>query len=233
MSTGMAIAFDRDEVSPLLAALGDDIRANNLSMVMGRGVGNLTRQWLFDLNNERHRHGRVPYYQQAARSVTVNKTDFGAAISATQTGIRLRRFGSGGLPGGVVKPRPGKKYLTLPDEDQPEAHGLRAREFNDLKFSIVMDKNGALRPALVRRASTAIRFVRRKQKDGSIKTTVKAKELRDGEVMFWLVRQTRHRPDPSILPPGPMVTETAVQAALRRVAEIRAERAAKATPDNP
>ncbi|MDR1284224.1 MAG: hypothetical protein LBK99_25910 [Opitutaceae bacterium] len=230
MSTGMAIVFERDEVSPLLAALGDDIRGQHLSMVMGRAVGQLTRDWLFDLNNERHKHGRVPYYQQAARSVTVNKTDWGAAVSVTQTGIRLRRFGSGGLPGGVVKPRPGKTYLTLPNEDYPAGYGLRAREFNDLRFSIVLDKNGALRPALVRRASTAIKFVRRKQKDGSIKTTVKATELRDGEVVYWLVRQTRHRPDPAILPPGPMVTETAVQAALRRVAEIRAARSAR-TPE--
>lgn len=210
--SGLSVNITRDDFTPLLDRLGSEAKLGGLSLVMGRAAGNLVKDWLYDLNAERHRYGRN-YYAQAADSVTVKNLNGAVIISVTQIGFRLRRFG------GTVRPK--KKYLTIPDQDAPEAHGRRAREFNDLDFDIVLDQNGRLRPALVRRASTALKFTRRRRKDGTVSVTVKPGEIREPKVMYWLVRQTTHRADPLVLPPNGLLVGTAVQAGLRRLERLK------------
>lgn len=202
--SGVTISIN--EVSPLLARVKSAAQAQGLALIGARAAGQLVREHLFGLDGQRHEYGRH-YYAQAARSVTTGIAPQGAAISVTQIGFRLRLFG------GVVTPK-NVKYLTIPAT--PEAYAHRAREFNDLDFSIV-EREGRLVPALVRRLSTPIRFLRRKQADGSIKTSVKAGAVRGGEVMFWLVKQTTHAADPSVLPYNEQMTSAAVGAITTRL----------------
>ncbi len=216
MSSGTTVLITRDDFTPLLARLETAAQAQGLSLVMGRAVGVLVKGWLVDLNEERHKYGRN-YYLQASRSVTVNAVPQGAAVSVTQTGLRQR------LLGGLIVPKNGHKYLTEPA--CPEAYGMRAREFHDLDFAIVLDENGALRPALVRRVSQAISFVRRKRGGGTVKTSVKPGDLRGGEVMFWLIKQANQKADPTVLPPGPLLLATALEAGRRRLDRLDARSA--------
>jgi hypothetical protein len=53
-----------------------------------------------------------------------------------------------------------------------------------------------------------------------VKTTFKPGEIRGGEVMFWLVRHVDQKPDPSVLPAGPLMQATAIEAMNRRIARI-------------
>jgi hypothetical protein len=208
----LSVNITRDDFTPLLQRVKNEAAFGGLSLVMGRAAGKLVKDWLYDLNGERHRYGRN-YYAQAADSVTVNNINGAVIISVTQIGFRLRRFG------GRVLPK--KKYLTIPDENAPEAFGRRAGEFSDLDFQIVLDANGHLRPALVRRASTALKFTRRRRKDGTVSVNVRPGELREGKVMYWLVRQTTHLADASVLPPDGLIVGTAVQAGLRRIERLK------------
>jgi hypothetical protein len=213
--SGTAVIIERDDLSPLLVRLNGAAVSAGLRLVMGRAAGNLVKGHLYDLDAERHKYGRH-YYRQAADSLTVRDLPEGVALSITQIGFRLRLLGAGGVR---IYPRNGRKYLTIPAA--PEAYGMRAREFHDLRFSIVLDENGALRPALVRAASTAISYTRRKRKDGTVRVKIKVGELREEKVMFWLVRSVSPKADPSVLPANRLIIATAVQAGLRRIERLQ------------
>lgn len=207
--SGVTIVLD--EVTPLMERIRDESARAGLTLVMLRAVAVLTKDHLYDLNSERHKYGRN-YYAKAADSVNSRLVPQGGAISITHVGFRQRRFG------GPIKPKKPGGYLTIPAA--PEAYGKRASDFNDLDFGIALDGNGNLRKALVRRASTAIKFIRRKRRDGSIKTTVKATEVRGGEAIFWLSRGVNQNPDPTVLPPEPLLVATAVEAGRRRLIRL-------------
>lgn len=213
----MSTTIILDEVTPLIQRLRDDTARAGLTLVMLRAVANVTRDHLFKLNTERHKYGRN-YYAQAARSVNSRLVPRGGAISITQVGIRQRRFG------GPIRPKKPGGFLTIPEA--PEAYGKRASEFPDLEIGMALDGNGNLRRALVRRASTAIKFIRRKQRDGSIKTSVKALDVRGGEAIFWLSRGVNQRPDPSVLPPDALLVATAIETGRRRL--MRGQRGSSA-----
>lgn len=209
--TGISIQITRDTATPLMDRIKSEATQAGLSLVMGRAVGNLWRDWLYDLNAERHKHGRN-YYAQAADSVTVTATPDGVKITASQIGFRQRRYG------GEIRPKGGRKYLTIPAT--PEAYGRRAGEFGDLDFAFVMDENGAIRPALVRRASTLLKYSRRKRKDGSVSINVRAGEEIERKVYYWLVKKVTQQPDPSVLPPDSLIVAYAREAAVRRIARL-------------
>lgn len=203
-----------DELSPLLARLSTEASINGLSMVIGRAASNEVREHFFALNSARHRFGRN-YYAGAARGTSFAVTPEGPRISTNQVGIRQRRFG------GPIRPSAGKQFLTIPAT--PEAVGKRAGEFSDLDVARVLDpESGRLRWALVRRASTAISFAKRKAKDGSVRLSVKSSGLNQGgQVMFWLVRKVEQRADPSVLPTPARLQEIVLGAALTRVNRLK------------
>jgi hypothetical protein len=208
--TGVTIIVNT--AGPLLERVMSAAQRSGLVLVAARAVANLVKSHLIELDTERHQFGRH-YYLQAARSVTSRGGGDGLAlVTATQTGIRQRLFG------GLIKPGAGKKFLTLPNN--PEDSGKRAREFNDLDYGLALYSDGSLRPALVRRASTAVSFIRRKQHDGTVKVTTKPGELRGGEVIFWLVRKVFQRPDPTVLPPREDMNATASDAMKRRILRL-------------
>lgn len=211
--SGITIALNT--AAPLLERVKNGAQAAGLALVGARAVAVITKDHLVQLDAERHQFGRH-YYLQAARSVA-SRAAFGASsgmalVTITQTGFRQR------LLGGPIAPKAGRKFLTLPA--QPEAHAKRAREFHDLDFAIALDENGALRPALVQRVSTAITIRRRKKKDGTFSFTVKPGEVRGGKVMFWLARRVMQKPDSTVLPPTPLVTATATEAIRRRIVRL-------------
>jgi hypothetical protein len=214
--SGLGIVTQRDDISSLLERVKDAAAAKGLTLVMGRAVANQVRDHLVALNAERHRYGRN-YYAQAARSVGVRATEGFALVTISQVGIRQRYYG------GTIVPRT-KRYLTIPA--RPEAYGMRAGEFNDLDFTMVLDpKSGNLRAALVRRASSSISIVKRKRKDGSFSFKTKATDFNaGGVVMFWLVRKVSQAADPSVLPTREEMLETAFTAGKRRLDRL-AERA--------
>lgn len=209
--SGLSINVSRDDLSPLLARLGNEARLGGLTDVMGRAAGNLVKDWLYDLDSQRHRYGRN-YYRGAADSVTVTSSPVGAVISITQVGFRQR------VQGGVIRPKAGKKFLTIPAA--PEAYGRRAGEFSALEMRYVMDESGHLRPALVQRAHTTLKFVNRRRKDGTVSLSVKPGALNEGKVMYWLVRQVTQRADSSVLPAPGLIIAAAVQAGIRRVERL-------------
>ncbi len=197
---------------PLLERIVSAAQRAGLAVVAARAVALLTKAHLVALDEERHQFGRH-YYLQAAKSVTARDGGSGLAlVTVTQTGFRQR------LNGGTIVPGPGKRYLTLPNN--PEDSGKRAGEFNDLEFGLAPYSDGSIRPALVRRASSAVSFIRRKLKGGGVRVTVKPGELRGGEVIFWLVRKVFQRPDPTVLPSGEAMQATATEAITRRILRV-------------
>lgn len=72
---------------------------------------------------------------------------------------RIHQFGSAGLPGGVIRPKPPKKFLTIPIN--PVARGKRARDFQNTFIpkgkQVIMQKTG---PRSVRPLFALVRSVR-------------------------------------------------------------------------
>lgn len=210
--SGIGIIINRDDASPLLLRVKDAATAAGLSLVMARAIGIQVKDHLVALNAERHRYGSN-YYARAARSVSARAAGGFAMVTVSAIGIRQRLYG------GTIRPKKAGGKLTLPAD--PSAYGTRAGEYNDLDRELVLNPNGRLQWALVRRASTAISLIRRKRKDGSVKVSVRPGELRaGGTIMFWLVSKVTQRPDPSVLPTKQEMVATGVGAAERRVMRL-------------
>ena len=212
-----------DEVTPLLEGVRNAAQARGLALVGAQAAADVVQAHLWGLDGQRHRGGNH-FYRQAGDSVSTGFVPQGAVVSINHTGFRQRLYG------GRIVPGVGKTYLTLPAS--PEAQGKRAGVFNDLDFAYALDpKLGAVRPALVRRAQTQIRFARRKQKDGSIRLTAKPVRELQPEVMFWLVRSVTQRADPSVLPYGEQMSAAAVSAIRGRFSRLALRRARAAGYD--
>lgn len=208
MSTSVTILFD--EVTPLLERVKTAAQAQGIALVAARAVGGLVKEHLYGLDAQRHRFGNH-FYRQAGDSVTALADQRGAIVSVTHLGFRQRFYG------GTIRPKNGT-YLTIPAA--PEAHGKRAREFNDLDFAVVENpETGALQPALVRRAQTAIKFRRVKTAEG---VRLKAKPVATlmPEVMFWLTRSVTQAADPSVLPYSEHMQARALEAARARLLRL-------------
>lgn len=190
-----------DEATPLLERVRTAAAAQGLALVGARAVAGLVKDHLYGLDAERHKYGRH-YYRQAGDSVTAGAVPQGAAVSITQIGFRQRLFG------GTIRAK-NVRLLTIPAH--PDAYGMRAREFNDLDFSFeVNPKTGALQPCLVRRAQTTLKYSRRRQKDGTVKISVKPVAELKPEVMYWLTPSVYQRPDPTVLPYNEQMSNRAV-----------------------
>lgn len=188
-----------DQASPLLARIRTAADAGRLSLVGARAVAGQVREHFLQLQEARHRPGRGDsFYGRAARSVsTAPSGPASAVVGIAQRGVRLRRLG------GIVRPKAGRKLIAYPADDAPrEAFERGPTYFADLDLErVVNPAHGGLQLALVRRASTPISLVRRKAKDGTVRTRAKAAgPARGGEVVFWLARKTTHQADPSVLP---------------------------------
>jgi hypothetical protein len=199
-----------DEATPLLERVKSEAAARGLALVAARAVGGLVKEHLYGLDVQRHRYGNH-FYRQAGDSVTTGAAPQGAVVSITQTGFRQRLFG------GVITAK-NVRYLTIPVA--PEAHGHRAREFNDLDFAMAYDAElDCLRPALVRRASTLIKHRRVKTK-GVVTFKASAIATLMPQVMYWLVRSVEQQPDSTVLPHGEQMSAVAVRTIEGRLARL-------------
>jgi hypothetical protein len=194
-----------DRATPLLLRLGSGLRSGGLEKVMERALVNKVQGHLFRLNNERANQlggVRTNFYSQAAKSTHGSSERGRVTVTISHVGIRQRYYG------GVIRPKAGKKYLTIPVA--PEAHGKRAREFSNLRFGFTEGRFGGLVPALVKTSASRIR-IGRQRKDGS--RSVKQIGATGGEAVFILARQVFQRPDPAVLPTPAELETTALKAA--------------------
>lgn len=212
--SGTGVIILRDTASPLLRRLQSAVNPAGLSIIVGRAERNLVRDHLFQKNRERHKAGGRNYYTQAGRSARVTTVGTTMILSINQVGFRQR------LQGGRIKPGAGKKYLTIADPGMA-GYGKRAPDFSDLDFgSAINPKTGRMQKALIRRASTSLRYSRRKRKDGSISTSVRPGAVQLAEPVFWLVRSVNQKPDRSVLPSDRQIlrtAETAISTRLNRL----------------
>jgi hypothetical protein len=183
----------RDRATPAVRALVGGMRPQQLQPLLGRSARNLTVSHLRAVDAARpNKLGgeRTNFYARAADATQFRVEGDFVIVSINHVGIGLRYFG------GTVRPRT-RKYLTIPAS--AEAHGKRASEFPDLKFAIVPDpKTGRARAALVRRGANEVSLIRTVRVRG--RNVVRRAEQAVGYVVFWLVRETTHQPDPSVLP---------------------------------
>lgn len=123
-----------------------------------------------------------------ARSTSWAENSTGVELSVNHVAARQRYLG------GTIKPV-NSKFLTIPANSH--AYGRRAREVGvTLKFMFAPDPtSGRMRPALV--APDAVtKPTGKERKDG----TRRERTIRPSGVYYWLVRQTRQNPDPTVLP---------------------------------
>ncbi len=153
---------------------------------------------------------RTNFWTKAASAVSFAPVDDDTVeVSTSAIGVSLQYYGTGGLPGGVLRPLTGK-YLTLPAT--AEAYGKRAREFADLEFGFALD-GFILRPALVRRADSLVSLQRRARKNRGRDVPLPlgpGSEASSGAPIFWLVRKVKQAGDPTVLPPEGKIADNAM-----------------------
>lgn len=207
-----------DEVTPLLQRVKTAAAAKGLALVGAREVANRVKQHLLFLNDTRHRAGGSNFYAKAARSVFASVVPQGAAVTIGQTGFRQRLFGGTIVAG---QNGSGRRFLTIPDPDAPEAFTTRAPEMNDLHLEKrVNPRTDHLQFCLVRNLSTPVSFKRRKGSDGTTTTKIVADKQQGGQVIFWLVRRVTQQADPSVLPPGDAMIASAKYAINDELARL-------------
>lgn len=212
--SGTGVTILRDTASPLVRRLRAGLRIEGMAMVIGRAERNLFRDHLFKLNTRRHRPGGRNFYTQAGRSVQAKHLGGAIILSISQAGFRQR------LQGGRIAPRAPRRFLTIADPGMA-GYGKRAAEFNDLDVGRALNpKTGRMQWALIRRASTALRYRKRKTGDGSVSYSIRPGEVRLAEPVFWLVRSVNQKPDRSVLPSDAQILNTAITAVDTRLRRL-------------
>jgi hypothetical protein len=176
----------RDAVTPLLNALPAQLAPERVGPPVGQAVANLLRAHFARLDQKRPNAlggDRTHFYARAAKNTSYAVAPPGVTVSVNSQGIAQRYFG------GVIKPVKAKK-LAIPA--RAESYGKSPREFSNLE--VAFGKRGPY--ALVERASTDIKTIKRKSGELRIKRGAD----RGGGVMFWLVDQVNQAADPTVLP---------------------------------
>lgn len=128
MALATVVSFDDPRTFPPLLRLADGIKRPDVRRVMGRAIGTTLRKHYTKLDRERPNQlggKRTHFWGQVRRSVQQPMLvgGDGVRVDTNHVGAAQRYFG------GDIEAKPGKK-LTIPVH--PEAHGKRAREFDDL-----------------------------------------------------------------------------------------------------
>ena len=187
MPFGLALSF-ANRVTPTVGAVARGLAPARLLPIIGRAAVNVWRGHLFDLNRTRPNQiggRRTGFYAQAARSASFEVAgDNSVVVSANSVGIAQRFYG------GTIRPKLGKKYLTIPVA--PEAYGKTAREFPNLQLVF---GHGGQPIALATPSTRAVQITQNKR--GKI---VKQATGRLGVIMFRLVKSVTQQPDPTVIP---------------------------------
>ncbi len=182
-----------------------DIGKREIGLPVMRAVQN----HFLALNNARH-HAWAPgkgFYADAAKNTEMNVLPDGVEIVTDRPGLRLR------IEGGVVKPGKnpscitGKptKYLSIPAI--AEAYGRGACTFGGLRFVKFGKADDA--PAALVEANPQGAFNLSNGKKPRVKgiKNVKQQGAFSHRVFYWLVKQTTHKPDPTVEPDIEELTE--------------------------
>lgn len=186
----------RDTASPFLKRLASDSITKDLLPAIGDAGKRVlvdhytTKQADPASHASAGRLGARPsgLFADFARSTSWAENSTGVELSVNHVAARQRYLG------GTIKPI-NSKYLTIPANSH--AYGRRAREVGvTLKFMFAPDPtSGRMRPALV--APDAVtKPTGKARKDG----TRRERTIRPSGVYYWLVRQARQNPDPTVLP---------------------------------
>jgi len=116
-----------DRVKQFLVAIQGSAESRLVRTALGDEGKEMIKQHLYERDKTPNRLGgkRTHFYRQAGDSTNSALTASGAVITVSKKGIRQR------LKGGVITPK-NAAYLTIPIH--PDAHGKRAREFDNLFF---------------------------------------------------------------------------------------------------
>ena len=190
---GFTINVSQDTATPALQRFQAAMVPARLNPIIGRSATNTVREHLFGLNLSRPNQlggRRTNYYATAARSTHFDVFGDDVIISINQIGMGLHYYG------GTVRPRTAK-FLTIPVA--PEAHGKRAREFNNLE--LVFGAGG--QPiALATQGTRGVQITQNKK--GQL---VKKNVGRHGVIMFRLVKKVTVKADPGVLPYTELITK--------------------------
>lgn len=190
----LAIRLQTAALDDLLATAKKVGSGQDAALAAARGVRNIVRSHLFNLNV---RSPRTDFYAKAAQSVSEAQPEGkGAAIVIAQVGLAQRWLG-GDIKAGVgTSSATGglTQYLAIPARD--EAHDKTPGDFDDLGF--VPRGNG--KAMLVQALQTSIvgsrgKILKHPEKRADVNTT-------GGLVMFWLVPEVHQEPDASVMPSG-------------------------------
>lgn len=204
----VTINLRNDSGARLVRSLSRALQERNWQPVVERSAANSIKNHLAGLDTSkanRRNWPRTHFFAKCARSVSSQSSPGNVKISIAQVGFRLA------LEGGVVRPgrnpssatgRP-TQWLTIPARS--EAAGKRAVEFGNLKFRKFRDDLAGLI------AGEGGADVGKGRRIGKAARNALRRANQEGVVMFWLVKSTTHRPDPSILP-----TERALVADIAR-----------------
>ena len=209
---GVDVSIERDDTGDLFERIQSAALASRITIVMARAIAIKLKDHFRALDASRHKYGKH-FYSLAGDSISIRGSGGLALVSITQRGLRQRLYG------GMIVPK-NAKFLTIPAS--PESYGKRASEFPELKLSKAMNPDGHLQWALVRPASTQLKFRRRLQGDGNIRMTVTPRAMSaGGEVVFWLVRKVNQAPDPTVLPSREELMAAGIGAARIRLNRLQ------------
>lgn len=176
----------KDNASTELQRLAVGITPAQINPVVGRSAVNTYKAHLTGLNSSRPNQlggARTNFYLGAARGTQFRLEGDDVIISINQVGIRQRFYG------GTIRPRAGKKFLTLPVH--PDAHGKRASEFPGLM--LVFGQGG--KPIALARPKF------RPRARGFVGPQISVA----GEILFRLVRKVTQQADETVLPRNELV----------------------------
>ena len=134
------------------------------------------------------------FWKRVIESTAVAADGEGGTVAITERGAALRYFG------GVVRPGPGKKWLTIPAAR--EAHGKRAAEVSGGYAGQQWLFNRQGRPFAIAE---------------KVKVNKRGRQTH-GRVLFWLTKEAEHAADSGVLPQETEMVEAAGQAALEHIA---------------
>lgn len=195
----------RDEATPALKALRDEIGSKRVNAQIGVAVKVLVQKNFLGRPANKEGFPSSHFWGDAANKTNYQADLGGVTVSVNKVGVRQR------LQGGPIRPREGKTYLTIPAIGA--AYGHRAGEFSNLKFTFAVNQWGKMQPALVEAEATRVSFGRKK-KDGS--RTVKVGDAIRGDqagglVYFWLTKEVNQQPDPTVIPSDEAIEATALE----------------------
>ncbi len=187
---------DSGELAELLARLSAEANSKDLIEVVAESAAEATREHLRDLHDKRHRNvtGRS-FYLRAADAVVADSSGDDARVTIDHTGLALRYYGGTVRPSGRTSLITGKpiRRIAVPKEGS-EAEGKTPYDFRGRVSLIITKRKKA--------------YLGKEEPDGSFTP------------LFWLVKETNHKPDKTVLPTDDTLADAAEAAIKEQIQEI-------------